>query len=196
MKIFLLRHGESTSDVENRYGGDYDDHLTEKGTSQSRGLAQKLLDKGIEIIFSSPKIRARQTAEILKDAFGCQFEIVDDIRERNHYGILTGMEKTEAAEKYPELVEKLKDHRHHIEGSEGYEDFLQRIERAIREITNTPYSTLAIVTHGGPIRAAFRDIFKFGELVSPLGDCAIIELEMGTGGYKIVNLEGAALLGK
>lgn len=35
MKIYLIRHGESTSDVENRYGGTYNDHLTQKGKAQS-----------------------------------------------------------------------------------------------------------------------------------------------------------------
>ena len=33
MRICIMRHGETTSDVENRYGGDLDDHLTAKGIS-------------------------------------------------------------------------------------------------------------------------------------------------------------------
>ena len=51
MKIFLIRHGETTSDVEDRYGGDYDDHLTEKGEQQSEELAEILKDKNIQVIF-------------------------------------------------------------------------------------------------------------------------------------------------
>ena len=35
MLIYLARHGETTGDVEDRYGGDYDDHLTEKGTERN-----------------------------------------------------------------------------------------------------------------------------------------------------------------
>ena len=31
MKIYLIRHGETTSDIEDRFGGDYDDHLTSHG---------------------------------------------------------------------------------------------------------------------------------------------------------------------
>ena len=34
MKIFLIRHGETTGDIENRYGGSYDDHLTQRGRAQ------------------------------------------------------------------------------------------------------------------------------------------------------------------
>jgi broad specificity phosphatase PhoE len=32
MNLFFIRHGETTGDVEGRYGGDYDDRLTEKGS--------------------------------------------------------------------------------------------------------------------------------------------------------------------
>ena len=42
MKIYLIRHGETTGDIENRYGGDFEDHLSEKGTKQSHELAKKL----------------------------------------------------------------------------------------------------------------------------------------------------------
>jgi broad specificity phosphatase PhoE len=35
MIIYLIRHGESTSDIDNLYGGDYDDHLTENGKAQA-----------------------------------------------------------------------------------------------------------------------------------------------------------------
>lgn len=34
MKIYLVRHGETTGDVEDRYGGWYDDHLTDRGKEQ------------------------------------------------------------------------------------------------------------------------------------------------------------------
>ena len=64
MKIFLIRHGETTGDIEDRYGGDYDDHLSEKGKQQSKELAEKLKNKGIELIFHSPRIRATETATI------------------------------------------------------------------------------------------------------------------------------------
>ncbi|MBI4020340.1 MAG: histidine phosphatase family protein [Candidatus Aenigmarchaeota archaeon] len=51
MKIYLIRHGETTGDVEDRYGGDYDDHLTRKGKQQSINLSRRLSNKDVEIIF-------------------------------------------------------------------------------------------------------------------------------------------------
>jgi len=63
MKIYLIRHGETTGDIDDRFGGDYDDHLTQRGKSQAQELAEKLKGKRIEIIFVSPRIRAKETAE-------------------------------------------------------------------------------------------------------------------------------------
>lgn len=192
MKIFLLRHGESTSDVEDRYGGDYDDHLTPKGLAEAKELAEKLADKGIEVIYSSPRIRAKETADILKDYLNCKMEINSDLRERNAYGVLTGMVKAEAKEKYPEMAEALKFYGNTIEGAESYENFKERVRRVFEELTSSQHETIAILTHGGPIRCFFREVIKLGELKS-LGDCAVFELEKNDSNYKLMSTEGAFL---
>lgn len=71
MKIYLIRHGETTGDIENRYGGVYDDHLTAKGREQLGLTASQVANKGIEIIFHSPLIRARESAEIISALLDC-----------------------------------------------------------------------------------------------------------------------------
>jgi len=185
MKIYLLRHGESTSDVEDRYGGDYEDHLTERGIVQSNELAEKLSDKAIEVIFSSPRIRAKETAEILKGSLGCGLEIVDDLRERNAYGILTGMVKSEAKEKYPEYVEAVKSYGDTIEGAESYEQLTERVKACFEVLAAKPYQIIAILTHGGVIRCFLREVIKLPELGS-LGDCAVFEFEHSADGFKMI----------
>lgn len=183
MKIYLIRHGQTTGDVEERYGGSYDDELTEKGKIQAQDLANKLSESGIQILFCSPLKRAQQTAEILKEKLNCEIKIIEDLRERNKNGILTGMTKDEAKIKYPELVEKLKDFRNQIQGAESQEDFVQRLKKAFTEVTNvTDYSTIGIVTHGGPIWAFFSDILKDNGIVE-IADCA----------YAVLNKEGQNL---
>ena len=107
MKIYLIRHGQTTGDVENRYGGDYDDSLTELGVKQSEEVAEKLRNKGIKKIYCSTRKRARETAEILCKKINAQLNFVGDLRERNNYGIVTGMIKEEAKKKHPKEVEKL-----------------------------------------------------------------------------------------
>jgi probable phosphoglycerate mutase len=189
MKIYLIRHGQTTGDLEDRYGGDYDDHLTETGRKQARKLAEKLIKSNIEIIFCSPRIRARETAEIVAEKIGCRVEIVDAVRERNMYGVLTGMVKGEAKGKYPEHVEALKNHQHSIPQSESYEQFGERIQKAFDSITKLPYKTVAILSHGGPISFTVREILKLGDVV--IKDCGFVELEKNDShNFSVIEMDG------
>lgn len=192
MRIFLVRHGESTSDVEDRYGGDYDDHLTGKGKSQTEKLCERLSPNGIEIVFSSPKARAREGAEILKGCLGCGLEIVENLKERNRYGILTGMKKSEARKKYPEQVGLLENHLTNLEGGENYSHFKGRVLRAFDEIADSDYGNVVIVTHGGPIGCIVREVLRLGEFRS-LDACAVIELKILGGKASLVRMENARL---
>ena len=189
MKIFLIRHGESTSDVEHRYGGHYDDHLSPNGKKQAQALAKKLSDKGIESIFSSPFRRARETAEILSKELKCTVKIIEEIKERNRYAHLTGMKKSHAAKKHPEHVEKLKDHMYGVKGGEDYDKFKERIMRTFEKLAAEPYDTIAIVAHGGPIGCILREILN---VEAKIGKCACFEIEKN-GKFKLVHFEGAEI---
>lgn len=191
MKIFIIRHGETTSDIENRYGGDYDDHLTAKGIEQAKQLAAKLANHQIKIIFSSSKTRTKETSAILKDALRCDVQIVDDLRERNTYGVLTGMKKNDALNKYPNLVSSVKDYRNTINGAESYDNFFPRVKNAFCQIVKAPYNSIAVISHGGPIKCIFRDVLKMGEL-NDLTDCAIIELEKNDLNFEVIGMDGAS----
>lgn len=190
MKIYLIRHGQTTGDVEDRYEGAYDDELTDEGKAQTQELANKLSDSGIQILFCSPLKRAQQTAMILTTRLNCEIKTVNDLRERNKNGILTGMTKGEAKAKYPELVEQLKDYRSQIQGAESQEDFVERIKKAFAKITNDEnYSTIGIVTHGGPIWAIFSDILNDNGIVD-IADCAYAVLDKEGQKITIERLDG------
>ncbi|HIH50661.1 MAG: alpha/beta fold hydrolase [Candidatus Micrarchaeaceae archaeon] len=195
MKIYLIRHGETTGDVEDRYGGDYDDNLSPKGVRQSKELAKKLKGKGIEIIYVSPRIRAIETASIVNKSLNVKLKIVDDLRERNNYGILTGLLKSEAKQRHPEEVKELGKGIHHkVNNSEDYVHFKKRIMKAFKKIANDKeHRTTAIITHGGPIRCIIREILKAGELARDLNDCAILTIKKDKSNLSIVNLDGAVL---
>ena len=81
MKIFLCRHGQTTGDLEHRWGGDYDDELTELGEYQARQLGKFLKDKKIEVVFHSPKKRAGKTAQILREELQVPLYVEDGLRE-------------------------------------------------------------------------------------------------------------------
>lgn len=189
MEIYLIRHGQTTGDIEDRYGGSYDDELSSEGEVQAHKLADKLSSSGIQTIFCSPLIRVQQTAKIINTKLNCEIKTVEDLRERNQNGILSGMTRDEAKTKYPELVEQVKDYRNQIEGAENYEDFVERIKRVFMEVTNlTNYSIIGIVTHGGPIRVVFREILKDREI--DIADCAYAVLQSENNTLKLETLNG------
>ncbi len=177
MLVYLIRHGQTTGDIEDRYGGAYNDELSDKGRLQTNELGNKLVNSGIQILFCSPLIRAQQTAKILKSKLNCEIKTIKDLRERNKNGILTGMTRNEALIKYPKLVEELKDYRNQILGAESQKDFVERIKKVFTEIINNEnYSTVGIVTHGGPIWAVFKDIMNNSGIVD-IEDCGYMVLK-------------------
>jgi probable phosphoglycerate mutase len=193
MNIYLVRHGQTSGDIENRYGGDYDDHLTSLGQQQSREAAEKLAKLNLEIIYASPKVRARETAQIIKETVGqnIPLSIVPDFRERNRYGVITGLTKEEAASQFPAEVKKLEDEHSTLTSGEDYENFGKRIQEALKNIATGKYSDVAVVTHGGPIRYIFREILKEGEI--EIGDCAYAKLSNDNGTYVLLERHGMEL---
>lgn len=195
MIIFIIRHGQTTGDLEDRYGGDYDDDLSDEGKRQASRLAEKLACRGIQVIYHSPRARALQTASIVSKRIGAKRKEIYDLRERNNYGIITGMTKSEAISRYPDEVEKLKKDkiRHHVTGSEDYDSLRSRVLGAFESILDDDgYDTIAIISHGGPIGCIFRDYLKLGE-IEQLGDCAICELEKSKGKLRLISLDNARL---
>jgi len=190
MKIYLIRHGQTTGDVEDRYGGAYDDELSDKGQAQTHQLTNKLANSGIQILFCSPMVRAQQTAKILKTKLGCQIKTIKDLRERNKNGILTGMTRAEAKIKHPKLAEELKDYRNQIRGAESQHDFAKRIKKTFMEIASDEnYSTIGIVTHGMPFWVIFGDILD-NNGIADIADCAYAVLDKDSQKLTIDRVDG------
>jgi broad specificity phosphatase PhoE len=173
MKIFLVRHGETTGDLEDRYGGNYDDHLTPHGKEQLQETAKKLFDKDVQIIFTSRLIRAKESAEIIQEQVGCEVHVVEGIEERN-YGVLAGLTKVEALERYPNEVEAHKNPENTDPEGEAFIDFQSRTIEAFKGIFLKDYSTVVVVSHGGPL----KQLLKYLNMPIPLkiGDGEIIEV--------------------
>ncbi len=173
MKILLIRHGETTGDLEDRYGGFYDDHLTEKGVQQLKETAEKLEGVSVDAIFSSSLIRAQESSEIINTVLKTQIEVLDGLRERN-YGVLGGLTKTEALAKYPEVVELHKDYTNTDPEGESWIDFTNRVLETFLHITSLPNQTIIILGHGGSIKVILRHLNI--PLPASIGDGEIIEV--------------------
>jgi probable phosphoglycerate mutase len=183
MKLIVIRHGQTTGDVEDRYGGAYDDSLSAEGKRQVETLATELAGKGIEAIFASPLLRAQETARILAGKVGCGVKVDPDLRERDQYGALTGMVKAEARLKHPDLVELVKNRLSTLPGAESYADASARMARGFERVAASGHDCAAIVWHGGGMRTLFRDILQKGEI--QFEDCCWVELEGTPGAFSI-----------
>jgi 2,3-bisphosphoglycerate-dependent phosphoglycerate mutase len=111
IKLVLLRHGESTWNLENRFTGWTDVDLSETGLNEAH-LAGKLLKAGgyaFDIALTSVLKRAIRTLWIALDEMDLMWIPVENAWQLNerHYGALQGLNKAETAEKYGQDQVKL-----------------------------------------------------------------------------------------
>ncbi len=105
-KLVLLRHGESSFNRENRFGGWIDSDLSEKGIAEAQKAGQTLKEQGyiFDIAFTSVLKRAIRTLWIVLEVMDLMWIPAHRswrLNER-HYGALQGLNKSETAAKYGE----------------------------------------------------------------------------------------------
>ena len=83
VKLFLIRHGQTDSNVEGRYQGTLDTSLTETGIEQAIAAKKYLSKVKFSNVYSSPLKRAIQSAEIIADDCGPKISVREDLREIN-----------------------------------------------------------------------------------------------------------------
>ena len=104
--LVLLRHGESTWNLANRFSGWTDVDLTEAGRAQARAAGARLRDGGFEfdVAFTSVLKRAIRTLWIALDEMDRMWIPVhrDWRLNERHYGALQGLNKAQTAARYGE----------------------------------------------------------------------------------------------
>ena len=103
-ELVLIRHGQSTWNLENRFTGWTDVGLTEKGTQEAIEAGRLLRDEGyvFDVAFTSLQKRAIKTLWLALEEMDLMWIPVHHswrLNER-HYGALQGLNKTETAEKH------------------------------------------------------------------------------------------------
>lgn len=81
MKLYVIRHGETLSNLSGIVSGRSDEGLTEKGIRQAEILNQKIADTKFDAVFVSPMKRTIETADIIVPEY--QYIIDDRIAERD-----------------------------------------------------------------------------------------------------------------
>jgi 2,3-bisphosphoglycerate-dependent phosphoglycerate mutase len=104
--LVLLRHGESTWNLENRFTGWTDVDLSPRGLEEARAAARLLVEGGFtfDVAFTSLLKRAVRTLWVVLDGMDLMWLPVHGswrLNER-HYGDLQGLDKAETAARYGE----------------------------------------------------------------------------------------------
>jgi 2,3-bisphosphoglycerate-dependent phosphoglycerate mutase len=171
-KLILLRHGQSTWNLENRFTGWVDVELTPQGEVEARQAGEKIKLAGIHLdqAFTSVLKRAIETLNICLRATGQEGIPVeyDQALNERHYGDLQGLNKAETAEKFGEEQVKLWRRSYAVKppNGESLEDtskrtlpyFEGRILPALRNGKN-----ILVSAHGNSLRAIVMELDNLSE---------------------------------
>ncbi len=100
MKFYFIRHGETDWNKEKRLQGRTDIPLNDAGRQQARDALKKIIPLNLDLIVSSPLMRAKETALIINEALRLPLHFDDNLVER-HFGKIEGM-KQDDIKTYPE----------------------------------------------------------------------------------------------
>ena len=164
--IVFLRHGESVGNAEDRFQGQADFPLTEKGRAQAKALVERWRAEGVTFdrCISSPLLRAAQTAEIVTQALNVPLEFDPDWMEINN-GLLAGLSDEEAAKIAPRPDFMTPYTRFGKTGESRWELYL-RAGKAIQGILDRQPRRYLIVAHGGVLNMAMYVMLN----ISPQAD--------------------------
>lgn len=157
--LWLLRHPEPEASASGRCYGSLDVALSPDGIRQAYSVADALVKKSLAAIYTSPRQRCTQAAQILAAGRRSLLETVPALRELD-FGEFEGRRYDEIAAMYPDLYQEWMDHPTGTQfpGGESFRDMHARVTTAMRELRSRHTGqSIALVTHGGVIRIVLAD---------------------------------------
>ena len=164
MLQYLVRHGESVSNLEGRVQGQEDVELSDLGRAQARQVAAWSRDLSaspsgggatISEVWSSPLRRARETAAEIAAALGLPVMVEDGLCEL-HAGIFQGHLWADLEQRFPDEVVQWRsgDVHYVIPGGESRAQLAARGRAALEMLAGRDASGMIVVAHGGVLTAA------------------------------------------
>jgi len=151
--IYLVRHGESEANIQNRFSGITDVELSDKGRVQAETAGNNLKPYKIDYVYASPLKRARETAEIICGVNNIDINkiITENSLIEVNFGLFENMTWEEIRESHREESENwiLHKHKYKFPDGESYDDIVNRVSFFV---DNVPDNSL-VVTHFGVIQA-------------------------------------------
>jgi broad specificity phosphatase PhoE len=142
--VYFVRHGQCQANVERRIAGHNDSPLTDTGRAQADACAALLLDKQIDLILTSPLMRAKDTAERIAKKMGYRGEIrVEPLIIERDFGSINNELKEIG---FP-LLDAGK-----VPDAESLEQMADRTTKALEVLKTLPGRYILVVGHGGAER--------------------------------------------
>jgi len=179
-QLILVRHGQSTYNLENKFTGWKDVDLTDKGRNEALYAIKLLENIPIDIAYTSKLKRAQETLDIILDGLNFNIPIIKDekLNERD-YGDLIGQNKKEAAIKFGEDQVQIWRRSYNVPppGGESLEMTYNRcipyfIEKILNDLNNN--KNIIISAHGNSIRAIVKYLLNLSSeliLKTEIGWC-------------------------
>src|SRR5258705_11864688 len=104
MNLYMVRHGQTAASRQNRFSGSSGPPLTAAGEAMAQEFARAYASLNWDAIYSSPMLRARQTADALGRLAGVQVVIEDGLKEMD-YGEWEGLKHDEVKMRWPKAFE-------------------------------------------------------------------------------------------
>jgi len=164
MLQYLVRHGESVSNLEGRVQGQEDVELSDLGRAQAQQVAawsRRLSasssggEATISEVWSSPLRRARETAAEIAAALGLPLMVEEGLCEL-HAGIFQGHLWADLEERFPDEVMQWRsgDVDYRIPGGESRAQLAARGRAALEMLAGRDTPGMIVVAHGGVLTAA------------------------------------------
>ena len=166
-KLYLIRHGQSIYNLENRFTGWKDVDLTDLGISQAKEAAKLLQDESFDLAFTSNLYRAQKTLDIILGELNMSLDVIKNeaLNERD-YGDLVSQNKSEAAEKFGEKQVQIW-RRSFDTPPPGGESLKMTLERTLPYFNSDikPHlsdgKNIILSAHGNSIRSIVMDLFNY-----------------------------------
>jgi broad specificity phosphatase PhoE len=208
VQLVLVRHGETVGNSSIRYHGRTDVALSELGRGQMRAARQWLAARegarGFAPVFTSPLVRAAESARIIAGDDAAAF-VIEDFVEVD-FGLFEGLTAEEIAERYPAEFRRWNSNRLaadfvYPEG-ESRAAFVARVARGIARMLALWHDDRCrgragagalLVAHRGVIRALVRQMTGVFEPHIDLGSIHILEQEPGDADLRAARWRPVAL---
>lgn len=177
MKIYIIRHGETNINVENRINSLNDEDLNEEGIKQAENLRKNLKNIKYDLIICSPLTRTRHTASLIN--VNNSNIIIDKRLIERDAGVFTKKLINEVDVNDWYSLEPKKDYK----DAETVIHLIDRVYNFLNEIKEKyAGKNIILVTHGGTSKALvsyFNGIPADGNLqIYKQKNCEILEYEL------------------